>query len=274
MTDEFGISKEFVLYSGRVHPDFNTPGLSAALEDCDALLSHPSTRILDTSRNRIGVVRLSLDDKRAVEVVIKAFRTRGVDKLKGFFQASKARRAWRGSLALVEAGLDTPLPVAYLEKRRGLFLEKSYFLSEHISDAAEIRNLFLERPSPALDQLLEDLACYLSRCTGSGIYHRDLSDGNILVGKNAEEQSQFFLLDTNRIRCKRKVGALRGIKSLIRLGIPRERQKAFLAHYLHRPRIGGWPWLWYRLNKVSYASYVAVKRVLGLRKIAQKLRIQ
>jgi serine/threonine protein kinase len=274
MTDAFGIDLDIEPFSGRIHPDYNTPDFRAAISDCSSLLSDPSSRILDESRNRIGVVRLSPEEGRTVEIVIKKFRTLGVDKLKSFFLASKAQKAWRGSLALVDAGLGTPLPVAYLEKRKGVFLQQSYFLSEYISGMAEIRGLFRELSSGALDELLEELACCLSRCAEAGIDHRDLSDGNILVQKVPGRQNRFFLLDTNRIRCKKRVGTLRGIKSLIRLGIPRDHQKIFLAHYVHRPGIGGWLWLWYRLNKVSYTNFVAIKRVLGLRKIAQKLKIQ
>lgn len=274
MTDEFGIKLELHPFSGRVHPDFNTPDITAAMSDIVALLRHPSSRILDDSRNRIGVARFSLEEGKDCEVAIKEFRTQGVDKLKSLFQSSKARRAWNGSLALVKAGLGTPPPVAYLEKRPKLFLEKSYFLAEYLSDMTEIRILFRELSSDALDQLLRELARYLSQCVEAGIDHRDLSDGNILVRKSTGEQNQFFLLDTNRIRCKRKIGTLRGIKSLIRLGIPRDCQKVFLAYYVQRAGISGWLWLWYRLNKVSYANYVAFKRALRLRKITQKLKIQ
>ncbi len=274
MTGKFGIRLERESFSGYVHPDYNTPDFTQAASDCAALLSDPSSRILEDSRNRIGVVRLSLKEGRVSEIVIKEFRTQGVDKLKSFFQASKAQRAWRGSLALVEAGLGTPLPVAYLEKRPGSFLEQSYFLAEYVSDVAEIRVLFQELTSDALEHLLEQLARYLSRCAEAGIDHRDLSDGNLLVRKSPDGQNQFFLLDTNRIRCKNRIGTLRGIKSLIRLGIPRNNQKTFLAHYVQRSGVKGWLWLWYRLNKVSYSNYVAFKRVLGLRKIAQKLKIQ
>ena len=134
--------------------------------------------------------------------------------------------------------------------------------------------LFRELSPGALDKLLGELADFLSLCSCEGIWHRDLSDGNILVKRDPDGKYRFFLLDTNRIRCKNRVGTLRGLKSLIRLGIPRDRQRTFLAHYVHRSSISGWLWLWYRLNKVSYTNFVAIKRVLGLRKIAQKLKIQ
>jgi len=274
MTDEFGLGLDLGSFSGRIHPEYHTSDFITAISDCAALLSHPSSRILEESRNRIAVVRLSLNEGKAVDIAIKEFRTQGVDKLKSLFQASKARRAWRGSTALSEAGLGTPLPVAYLEKRMKSFLEQSYFLTEYIADGTEIRILFLELSSSALDQLLLELAHFLSQCTREGIYHRDLSDGNILVRKSTQGQYQFFLLDTNRIRCKNKIGSLRGIKSLIRLGIPRNHQKTFLALYVHRSAVSRGLWLWYRMNKVGYTNYMAIKRALGLPKIAKKLKIQ
>jgi serine/threonine protein kinase len=274
MSDAFGVDVDLGPYSGRINPDYHTHDFLKAVGDCAALLRHPSCRILDESRNRIGVASFSLDEERVVEVVIKEFRTEGVDKLKSLFQASKARRAWRGSLALVKAGLGTPLPIGYLEKKKGLFLEQSYFLNEYIADVTEIRVLFRELSSDALDQLLEELAAYLSRCSEAGINHRDLSDGNILVSKNHDGHNQFFLLDTNRIHCTKKNSILRSLKNLIRLGIPDHHQKSFLALYLQRPAVSGWLWTWYRLNKGVYTNYVALKRTLGLRKIAQKLKIQ
>jgi len=274
MNDAFGVDVEIGPYSGRIHSDYHTPAILKAAGDCAALLRHPSCRILDASRNRIGVVTLSLGADRAVDVVIKGFRTEGVNKLKSLFQASKAWRAWRGSRALVKAGLGTPLPIGYLEKRTGSFLEQSYFLNEYIPDVTEIRVLFRELSSDGLVLLLEELARYLSRCAEAGIDHRDLSDGNILVRKSPDGPSQFYLLDTNRIRLADKIGTLRGIKGLIRLGIPKHHQKTFLARYLQRPVVSGWLWAWYRLNKSGYTNYVAIKRTLGLRKIAQKLKIQ
>lgn len=274
MTDAFGIELNLENFSGRIHPDYHTLDFLEAIKDCSVLLSDSSCRILDESRNRIGVIRLSIDEGRSTEVVIKEFRTQGVDKLKSLIRASKARKAWNGSLALVAAKLNTPPPIAYLEKKSASFLEQSYFLSEYVSDVSEIRTLFQGLSADALDQLLSDIAQYLLRCAEAGIDHRDLSDGNILVRTCPDGQNQFFLLDTNRIRCKNKVGRLRAIKNLIRLGIPRDRQKAFLALYMRRSDLTGWPWLWYRMNKVSYTNTIAFKRALRLRKIAQKLKIQ
>ena len=106
------------------------------------------------------------------------------------------------------------------------------------------------------------------------ILHRDLSDGNILVRKGLTGHDSFCLLDTNRIRVRRKLGGFRRAKNLIRLGIPPASQKYFLSCYWG----GGTPrrahWVWYRLNKNVFASYLKVKKKLRLRRIARFLRIQ
>ncbi|MBN1222615.1 MAG: hypothetical protein JXB23_05170 [Candidatus Aminicenantes bacterium] len=269
-----GSALELAPFQGRILPDYHTPSFLDAIKDCSALLQDPACKILEESRNRVGMIRVSLGDGGTLDVVIKEFRTRGLDKLKSGFQKSKARKAWLGSTALHGAGLETARPVAYLEKRGPVFLQQSFFLAEHISGAREIRFLFRELPPDALEPLVRELAAYLSQCRWLGILHRDLSDGNILVKKDGDGRYRFFLLDTNRIRLKRKIGPVRGIKNVIRLGLPREFRRSFLAWYLRSPRAGGWQWLWYRMSKSGYTGFVAFKRALKLKTIVRKLKIQ
>lgn len=259
-------------FTGRILSDYDEPTLVEAFKDCNALLKE--ARILEESRNRVGVVALSTKDGRTVELVIKEFRTQGVNKWKSLFLPSKAQKAWRGSLALVERGFLTPLPVAYLERKTSVFLEQSFFITEYVQDVEEIRRLFRKLPHDELIPLIQELAVYLARCTGSGILHRDLSDGNVLVEGSDSKQFRFFLLDTNRVRCRKRVGTLRGIKSLIRLGIHPELQRFFLANYLFRSPVKRIHWLWYKLNKSVFSGYIRFKEVLKLKTLAQKLKIQ
>jgi serine/threonine protein kinase len=259
-------------FTGRILSDYDDPTIVKALKDCDALLEE--ARILEESRNRVGVFALPAKDGRTTELVIKEFRTLGVNKWKSLVLPSKAQKAWRGSLALVEKGFLTPLPVAYLERRTSFFLEQSYFITEYVPNIEEVRRLFRELPHEELTPLLRDLANYLARCAGSGILHRDLSDGNVLVERKGGEQFRFFLLDTNRIRLRKRVGTFKGIKSLIRLGVPLELQRFFLAEYLFRSPVKRVHWLWYRMNKSSFTAYTRLKELLKLKKLAQRLKIQ
>jgi serine/threonine protein kinase len=261
-------------YKGRIHEAYNHPDFIQAISDCHSLLNDPEAEILLDSRNRVGVAALPLQGQKKVDVVIKEFRSRGVNKLKSLFLSGKAFRAWQGGMALKEKEIDTPPPVAYLEKRKGLFLDESFFLTERISDVREIRFLFLELPSGELRDLLASLSRYLSICHERGVLHRDLSDGNILVKKGKPGEFRFYLIDTNRIRIKRRIGPLKRIKNLIRLGIPPGHQRFFLEQYLGEDRVKGFFWFWYRLNKMVYSNTIKLKKKLRLRQLARKFKIQ
>jgi serine/threonine protein kinase len=261
-------------FKGRIKKSYNHPLFVQAISDCSRLLSDQDTEILLDRRNRVGVVALPQQDESKVDIVIKEFRSRGVNRLKSLFLRGKAFKSWRGAVALVERGIDTPSPVAYLEKRKDLFLDQSFFLAERIGGIEEIRFLFPKFPPSELRRLLISLSQHLSTCHKKGILHRDLSDGNILVKKDKQGEFRFYLIDTNRIRVKKRIGLLSGIKNLIRLGVPPDFQRFFLQHYLGTTHVKRFHWFWYRMNKTSYTQFVELKKKLRLRQLAQKLKIQ
>ena len=271
---EYGQPLVLPPYKGRILSDYDHPRFVEAISDCQRLLDEPKTEILLDSRNRVGAVVISLGEKENADVVIKEFRTRGVNRLKSLFLRGKALKSWQGGMALAEMGIDTPTPVAYLEKRRGPFLDQSFFLTERVYGVEEIRFLFRNLPHSELRELLALIGQHLFLCHYKGVLHRDLSDGNILVKKEGSGAFRFFLIDTNRVRIKDRISRLKGLKNLIRLGVPSELQRYFLEQYLGEARLTGWIWFWYRFNKVVYSSYVELKKKLRLRKVARKLKIQ
>ena len=177
-------------------------------------------------------------------------------------------------MALIERGIDTPPPVAYLERKKGIFLNESFFLAERISGVEEIRFLFTRLLPAKLQKLMASLSQHLSLCHKKGILHHDLSDGNILVRREKSGEYRFYLIDTNRIRIKRRIGLLTGIKNLVRLGIPSELQRPFLDQYLGATPIKKFIWFWYKMNKMTYSNFIELKKKLRLRQLAQKLKIQ
>ncbi len=261
-------------FKGRIQASYNHPLFVQAISDCSLLLSDQDTEILLDRRNRVGVVALPQQDESKVDIVIKEFRSMGVNLLKSLFLRGKAFKSWRGAAALIEREIETPPPVAYLEKRKGLFLGQSFFLSERVGGVEEIRFLFRKLPPSELRRLLISLSQHLSTCHKKGILHRDLSDGNILVKKDKQGEFRFYLIDTNRIRIKKRIGPLSGIKSLIRLGVPLDFQRFFLQHYLGATHVKRFHWFWYRINKISYTYFVELKKKLRLRQLAQRLKIQ
>ncbi len=129
------------------------------------------------------------------------------------YKPSKARRSWNGACELTRRGIDTPLPVAWFERRRtseqrknrqrenwyicenaeGRFTARAFF-----SAFAEGEEEFQRIPQ---EKFYRALSGFLFNLHQRGVYFRDLSGGNILVDiSNREEDPRFSLIDTARAR--------------------------------------------------------------------------
>jgi len=251
-------------FKGRINPDFHHPDFVENIMMFDHFLKETSHQILFSGRNRISVVPFPLPEGKTVDIAVKEFFPQGLNRLKTIFLSSKAQKAWRGGVALMEKNIPTPVPVAYLEKRRSFFIEESCYLTVLVEGIEEIRQLFRQLSPEKLCALLRALAHHLGRCHEEGILHRDLSDGNILVKKDAWNEHVFFLIDTNRIRLKKRLHILQRIKNLTRLGVPPAFQKYFLEEYTGSGRVKKWVWLWYRFSKQAYTWHISLKKRLHL----------
>ena len=262
-------------YKGEIAAAYAGPEVLALLADPGKLLDAPGAEILLDSRNRVGALKIAVGAAIVKEIVVKEYFLRGIRKLIGFFGPSKAGKAWRGALALKDAGFQTPFPVAFLEKRDRGFVDRSFFIAERISGAREIRRLFRELSAEDLKPLLAALARALFRLHEKGIHHRDLSDGNILVEGGAGD-ARFHFLDTNRVRRRKTIGAAGRARNLVRLGVPPALRMDFLSAYaaaagrpLRKPFV-----FWYKLSKSTFSAWLRFKKALRLKALARKLRLQ
>lgn len=286
---EFGVKLKAGPYRGRVHPDLDRPAFRHALSSAGELVASASAEVLLDSRNRVVALTLPVDPPRPVEAVIKQFRPAGLQRLKTVVVASKERKAWRGAAACLERDIPTPRPLACLRRRAAGVVVESYYVSERVFGAREIRYLLRELDAERRRQLLAELGPLLRRAHDRGILHRDLSDGNILVAGGPPPPGTprpafmrddvpgaafaFYLIDTNRIRLRRRIGWLARVKNLVRLGVPDEDQAFFLDAYFGARAGSAFLRSWYKKRKKNYADYVALKKKLGLRRLARKLKI-
>jgi hypothetical protein len=278
----FGVPVRLGAFKGRVHPDYDTPDFLRALSGCRALVFGLAARVLLEKRNRVAAVSIPVSGPSittpaatiSVPAVVKEFRASGFKKIKTFVVPGKAAKAWRGAAACLVCKVPTPLHLAYLERReRGIVVE-SYFVAALIDDAREVRDLLRELPPEDLSRLLEALARFLVFAHNQGILHRDLSDGNVLVRSSRPGVYDLFLIDTNRIRIRRDVPLLGRVRNLVRLGVPPAYQDDFLRLYLGDRHGARALRLWYRLNKQWYTGFVAFKKALRLKRLAERLGIQ
>jgi len=264
LNKKFGEPLDFPPFKGRINPEFQQPYFLEKIRRFDRFFQEISRQILFDGRNRISSISFFVSEGKTVNIVVKEFFTRGLSRLKTIFLPSKAQKAWLGGVALMERNIPTPVPVAYLEKDRSPFIDESCYFSVLEEGVEEIRHLFRRLPSEELSSLLQSLALHLSHCHEKGILHRDLSDGNILVRREGPEKQTFFLIDTNRIRLKKRLGSMKRIKNLTRLGVPDAFQLLFLEKYTRSKKVKKGVWFWYRFTKKSYTWHISLKKRLRL----------
>ena len=131
----------------------------------------------------------------------------------------KGLRAFLYPTRLLERGIDTPEPIAYIEQRNSYgLLDECYF----VSIQSPLRHTLYEFGN-AQEGTYEEMARELARFTAMmherEVLHLDYSPGNILWDKD-EDGYHFAVVDINRMQFG-KVGIKDGCASLRRLWGPK-----------------------------------------------------
>lgn len=109
---------------------------------------------------------------------------------------SKARRSYENSLRLSELGITTATPVGYIEQKDGMSLGASYYVSLQ-EPGQTVRDW---ETLPDSDGLIMALARMIGRMHTAGVWHKDLSPGNILFRRHDDGSYDLWLIDVNRMR--------------------------------------------------------------------------
>jgi len=131
-----------------------------------------------------------------------------------FFRPSKAKRAYEYALKLLDLGVNTPAPIAYIEQKSFGLLNHGYFISIYEKDYTDIRSLMTGEQTN--DALLQELAIYIAEFHNKGVLHFDMSPGNILY-KKVDNHFQFTLIDINRMQFLPKISNEKRFKSFKQL---------------------------------------------------------
>jgi len=131
-----------------------------------------------------------------------------------YLRPSKAKRAYEYALRLLQIGVDSPAPVAYIEQYKGKLLTHGYFISVYEKDYSLIRDLMDGTQKD--EALLKELSLYISDLHSKGILHLDMSPGNILY-KKVGDHFHFTLIDINRMQFLPSISAEKRYKSFKRL---------------------------------------------------------
>jgi tRNA A-37 threonylcarbamoyl transferase component Bud32 len=144
-----------------------------------------------------------------------------------FFRPSKAKRAYLYGIKLLELGISTPTPVAYIETfSKGLF-SQGYLVTEYCGDPDA--RILREEPE-GHDELVEAIAKYLVDCHEKGFIHGDTNLTNFLYHR---EGSSFHIstIDINRSHFSPNPSKKQCLESLFRLTHVRPTLKRIVARY-------------------------------------------
>lgn len=116
----------------------------------------------------------------------------------GTFRQSKAQRAYSYAFLLLNKGINTPVPVAYIEQYHGFLMTDSYFISLFSPESHILRELS-DYTVEGNENFLKALAAYTASIHEQEIYPVDYSPGNVLF-ENTNGTFRFTLLDINRMK--------------------------------------------------------------------------
>jgi len=212
--------------------------------------------VIKNDRNEIRITELN-----GIKVVAKSFKKVTVANriIYRFFRKSKAQRAYEYGLILKEKGINTPLPVGYIDQFSRFKLKKSYFISLFVDNNSVFTAIKEAATEAERETILKELAQFIFQTHSKGVFHRDLNMGNILYEKK-ENSGQFHLIDNNRMSFRKPSLSAR-VNNLKYINLPIEQYAVLMVEYtrfLENPH--------YVLRRILHAQerQIKVKKILNI----------
>lgn len=152
-----------------------------------------------------------------LQLVVKSFAHPSIVNrvVYGTLRGSKAKRSFLYAKAFQSIGVGTPQPVAWLDQRKGLLLDKSYYVSLLSVCHFRYEDLFKQEVS-CMEQVLRGIGKQTALLHINGYAHKDYGRGNILFQPLADGQLKLEVVDLNRMYIG-KIDLKKGCKNFCRL---------------------------------------------------------
>lgn len=137
---------------------------------------------------------------QGTDYVVKSFRRPNpVNRwVYGLLRPSKALRAYRNALLYQKVGVGTPQPVGYLNIRRGLAFDQSYFVTLTSPCPWRYEDLFTHHFDYA-DDVLREIGRTTAVLHNHGLAHKDYGRANILFEQLPDGRIHLDIVDLNRM---------------------------------------------------------------------------
>ncbi len=136
-----------------------------------------------------------------------------------YLRKSKAERAYMHAKELLRLGIDTPCPVAYMEKKRKGLFNKGYYVSEYLPYRL-MHDAYTELGEHDKEKLTKDFMDFTIEMHDKKILPLDFNSSNIFYHFDEEEgHYRFAITDTNRMRFGKRPSTSEIMRSFEQLGI-------------------------------------------------------
>ena len=192
-----------------LHPDFC--GLEAFMQSLPERFAAGEGTVVYKGRNELR--RMACGD---YDLVVKSFHRPNVVNrfVYGVFCPSKAKRSYEHACMYLHIGVGTPRPVGYLNVRRGLLFDRSYYVTLMSTCPHVYNDLFYQKFDYA-DEVVRAVGHTTGILHEHGYAHKDYGRGNILFQQTADG-IKIEIVDLNRMYVG-PIDLKRGCKNFERL---------------------------------------------------------
>lgn len=173
-----------------------------------------ATEVLGNARNVVKVMNIG-----GIRCNVKKFKRPNLINqfAYAYVRKSKAERSYLNANFLINHGILTPEPIAYIVYQNLYGVTDSYFISLQLDFDFEFRALWKDWPKD-IEEILKAFTQFTYDFQQKGIFFKDHSQGNTLIKRRLAGGYDFYLVDLNRISF-RKLGRKEGILNFSRLAL-------------------------------------------------------
>lgn len=172
--------------------------------------------------NTCSIIKTDLAD---YSLVVKRYNIKNIlHGLKRSLRKTRAAVSWKNAHRLQWLDINTPKPIALIEKRWGFIRRQAYYISQYI-EGATLNDFILKCDEPEkIKQIADLITTAFARLYQGGLSHGDLKASNLLIS-----QQQVYLLDLDSMR---KHKCTHSLKRVWRRDINR-----FLRNFTEQPAV-------------------------------------
>lgn len=174
---------------------------------------YEAKRVFCNHRNTVELVNMGGRD-----YVVKRFKrpTWANCFIYTFFRKNKARRAYTHAIRLLDCGIDTPVPVAYMTRNRYGLFHTGWFISEYVPYPSLEATLKSPEFHGNRDAVLKEVVEFTCELHKKGIRHKDYNPGNILIHFSPTTgKAEFTLIDINQMSFGHRPGIRKSVISFM-----------------------------------------------------------